>query len=64
MRLVNCVNGLLLALAGIMAFVLQERNFLTILAAAYVVVFGLLLFTYELHLECVATCFVSNMGHV
>ncbi len=45
-----------------MAFVLQERNFLTILAAAYVVVFGLLLFTYELHLECVATCFVSNMG--
>ncbi len=62
MRLINALNGALLAVSGVMAYVLGERNFLTILAATYVIVFGLLLLMYETRLDCCLTCYVANMG--
>lgn len=58
----NSINAALLVLCGIMTFILAALDFLTVMAALYVIFFGLLMLMFEARFKCFDKTFFNQFG--
>lgn len=62
MKIVNVCNAILLVFTGIWVFFSHDLTVLVVLAACYVIVFSLILFSWEIHFEMCDVFYLRNMG--